>query len=147
MRDPEIGPNEQPDFDARILERMKTNYAARGEQLKLRWRNGVIIPDGRAMPSVATSIGLANAKTAFLKLTQEFADQKRPVSSKSRASNYSPREFEKLPADQRMGFHKADFEKAMNALFSEKAIENVDYGRRGDERTKIVIRKKEKDDE
>lgn len=126
------------DPKARVLERKKANYAARSDELRLVWRNGVIIPDGADVPSM-TSMGKLDARIVFLDLVREMARQKRPVSSSNRASTYAPREFEKLPAEQRCGFRRADFEKAMNALFRDKKIENVPYGRKGDERTKIVV--------
>ena len=40
---------------------------------------------------------------------------------------------------ERYGFRKADFERAMNALFRDQKIKNVPYGRKGDERTKIAL--------
>jgi hypothetical protein len=68
----------------------------------------------------------------------EMDGQNRPVSSSARSGNYAPREFEKLPNEQRQGFKKADFQKAMNALFRDRKINNVPYGRKGDERFKIA---------
>ena len=56
----------------------------------------------------------------FLDLLREMDGQNRPVSSSSRASTYAPRLFEALPAEQRCGFRRADFEKAMNALFRDR---------------------------
>jgi RecA-family ATPase len=127
------------DYDARILERMKANYAARGDQLKLRYRKGVFIPDGVTAPSIRTAVGLAEVKAVFLRLVSELDRQKRPVSSNSKAGNYAPRLFAKLPAEQRNGFQQADLERAMNILFNDREIDNVNYGRKGDERTKIVV--------
>jgi RecA-family ATPase len=138
--EPDHEENEPRDYDARILERMKANYASRGDQLRVRYHHGVFIPDGVTAPSIRTTAGLIEAKTVFLRLVSELDAQKRPVSSKSRASNYAPRQFAKLPTDQRNGLQEADFEKAMNVLFRDKAIENLPYGRKGDERTKIVVR-------
>ena len=86
-----------------------------------------------------TAFGKIDARAVFLDLVRELADQNRPVSSSNRASTYAPREFEKLPTEQRYGFRKADFERAMNALFKDKKIQNVPYGRKGDERTKIAV--------
>jgi hypothetical protein len=45
MGAPKAEAGDPPDPNARILERKKANYASRGDALKLRWRNGVIIPD------------------------------------------------------------------------------------------------------
>jgi RecA-family ATPase len=144
VREPEIGAGEPPDPDARILQRKKANYASRADTLRLRWRNGVIIPDGAAAPGM-TSMGKLDVKDVFLGLVRELARQKRPVSSNSRASNYAPRVFGRLPPEQRRNFRQADFERAMNELFRDRRIENADYGRRGDLRTQIVIRDDEQD--
>jgi RecA-family ATPase len=138
LRHPRTGPDEPPDPNARILERKKANYAARNDELKLRWHNGVIIPDESTAAGM-TSFGKLDAKALFLDLAREMADQNRPVSSSNRASNYAPRAFEKLPTEQRYGFRKADFERAMNALFRDRKIKNVPYGRKGDERTRIIV--------
>ncbi len=86
-----------------------------------------------------TAFGKVDARAVFLDLVREMNDQNRPVSSSSRAGNYAPRQFEKLPTEQRYGFRKADFERAMNALFRDRKIKNVPYGRKGDERTKIAV--------
>jgi hypothetical protein len=129
---------EVADFDARMLDRRKANYAARGDQIRLRWRNGVIFPDG-ADAQGTTSMGKLGAEHVFLELVSKFDDQRGPVSSKSRAGNYAPRGFERLPAEQRLNFRRRDFEKAMNSLFMAGRIENTPYGRKGDERTKIVL--------
>jgi RecA-family ATPase len=133
---PEAG--DPPDPNARVLERKKANYASRGDTLRLRWGNGVIIPDGISTPGM-TAAGMLDAKDVFLRLLREFDEQKRRVSANSRSGNYAPREFEKLRREQRCGFRRRDFETAMNALFSEKRIKNLSYGRRGDERFMIAI--------
>jgi RecA-family ATPase len=138
MGAPKAEAGEPPDPNARILERKKANYASRGDTLRLRWHNGVIIPDWASTAGM-TTFGRVEARTVFLDLVREMDGQNRPVSSSSRASNYAPREFEKLPTEQRYGFRKADFERAMNALFKDRKIKNVPYGRKGDERTKIAV--------
>jgi RecA-family ATPase len=126
------------DPNARILERKKANYASRNDELRLRWRNGVIIPDEASAPGM-TAMGKIDAKAVFLDLVREMDGQKRPVSSNSRAGNYAPRLFDGLPPEQRYGFRQVDFKNAMNALLKDRKIENVDYGRKGDERTKIIV--------
>ena len=138
MREPKAEEGDPKDPDARILERKKANFASRGDQIRLRWRNGVIISEGADAPGM-TSMGKLDASDVFLELLRKFGEQRRPVSSKSRAGNYAPREFERLPPEERLSFRKRDFEKAMNRLFMAKEIENVPYGRKGDERTQIAI--------
>jgi RecA-family ATPase len=130
----------EDDPNGRILERKKANYASRNDELKLRWHHGVIIPDGIIAPDAPTMAKVAEIKATFLDLVREMNRQNRPVSANGRAGNYAPREFEKLPPEQRREFGQIDFEKAMNALFLSGRIENVGYGRKGDARTKIVVR-------
>lgn len=130
-------PNEPPDPMARIIERKKANYASRNDEIKLHWQNGVIVPDG-ASTAGNTGFGRLNASEVFLTLLGEMNKQKRPVSSNSKSGNFAPREFEKLPSEDRYGFRKADFERAMNTLFKDNKIRNVAYGRKHDERTMIV---------
>jgi hypothetical protein len=142
LHEPDKQKDEVYDPNARIIERMKANYAARGDQIRLRWRHGVIIREGADAVDAPgmTSMGKLDAKNVFLDLVREFAAQNRPVSSKNRASNYAPREFGRLPREQRFDFRQIDFEIAMNRLFKEGKIENAQYGRKGDTRTQISIR-------
>ena len=63
---------------------------------------------------------------------------KRPLSDNSKAGNYAPRTFGKLPREQRHDFREADFNRAMERLFKSGAIENVDYGRASDRRRMIA---------
>jgi RecA-family ATPase len=135
---PEAEGNEPPDPNARILERKKANYAARGNQIRLRWHNGVIVPDTVEEAGV-TAMGRVDARAVFLSLAREMNEQNRPVSAKGQAPNYAPREFERLPNEQRHGFTRGDFQRAMNALFRDGKIINVPYGRKGDERFRIAV--------
>jgi RecA-family ATPase len=137
LRHPKTEPDEPPDPNGRILERKKANYASRNDELKLRWHNGVIIPDQANEPGM-TSMGKVDARAVFIDLVREMSHQNRPVSASSKAGTYAPRVFEKLPNEQRYGFRRADFERAMNTLFRDGKIKNVPYGRKGDERTKIA---------
>jgi RecA-family ATPase len=127
------------DPNVRVLERKKANYAAKNDELRLHWRNGVIIPDEALSAPGMTSMGRVDAKAVFLSLVREMVIQNRTVSSSGRSGNYAPRLFEKLPRDQSHGLRRADFERAMNALLKDRKIENVAYGRKGDERTKLAV--------
>ena len=82
--EPDAEPDEPPDPNARILERKKANYAAREDRLRLRWHNGVIIPDQANEPGM-TSMGKVDARAVFLDLVREMDGQNRPVSSSSQS--------------------------------------------------------------
>ncbi len=79
----------------------------------------------------------------FLDLVREFEQQGRPVSVSTNASNYAPRMFAKLSAGKRCGYREADLRRAMETLFAEGKIENIAYGRKSDERRKIVSTEEE----
>ena len=137
LRAPALEDGERPDADARVLERRKANYAGRNDELRLRWRNGVIGPEP-VEAAGDTPFGRLPAEDVFLDLVREFEDQGRPLSVSTNASNYAPRAFAKLQAGKRNGYRAADLRRAMETLFAEGKIENVPYGRKGDERRKIV---------
>jgi RecA-family ATPase len=138
LREPVMENGEKPDPNARVLERKKANYASRNDELRLRWRNGVIVPEPSGSPG-ATAFGKLAAADLFLNLLREFEDQGRHGSVNSRSGNYAPRMFGKLPAGRRCEYREADLRLAMEALFADGKIENIPYGRKGDERAKIVI--------
>jgi RecA-family ATPase len=61
---------ETPDVDARILQRRKANYAARHDEIRLHWKDGVIVPD-RIVPSLSAASDRRPAKDVFLALLDE----------------------------------------------------------------------------
>jgi RecA-family ATPase len=128
---------EQPDSNARILERRKANYAARNDALNLRWREGVIEPDGQETSDMAN--GKADAEEVFLDLARDAERQNSTISDNTRAGNFAPRTFGRLPRDQRRGLTEADFTTAMARLLKSGRIENLPYGRAGDRRTRIIV--------
>ena len=123
---------------ARTLERMKSNYALAGERLKLRWRNGVIVRDRD--PNETATGRKRTCTEVFLSLLDEREKQGRPVSDKSRSSNYAPKEFALLPAKSRDGYDKGSFTKAMAAMFADGKLELASYKTGGKEAEKIVRR-------
>jgi RecA-family ATPase len=139
FRYPEITDGEQRNPDMRVLERRKANYASVGDEIPLLWRAGCFEPAKLPKPGT-TETGTVDATTTFLDLLHQFEGQNRIVSDNSHAGNYAPRMFGGLPRDQRRGFKEANFKTAMNVLFGRGAIANVDYGRKGDERKKIIAR-------
>jgi hypothetical protein len=78
----------------------------------------------------------------FLNLLDDFTAAERWVSSSRNAGNCAPRAFAEVPRDQRNDYRKADFANAMETLFADGAIENVDYGRRSDARHRLARRVK-----
>jgi len=137
LRAPSAEAGEFPDPNARVLQRRKANYAARNDELRLRWRNSVIEPEP-PIASLATPFGRLDVRDVFMALLDEFTTNKRPVSEASRASNYAPRLFAKQSREQRQDYRESDFARAMETLFASRKIENVDYGRPSDMRRRIA---------
>ena len=100
-------------------------------------REGVFIADSPAT-GITGSIGRRTCEQVFLELLDQVTAENQPVSSNSRAGNYAPKLFVKRP--DRDGFVKANFEAAMHKLFAAREIVNIDYGRKHDERKRIVRR-------
>jgi len=138
LREPTSEDGEQKDPNARVLERRKANYAARNDEIRLRWREGVIEPERPDTPGV-TAFGKVDAADVFIGLVREFESQARPISQNNQAGNYAPRVFGRLPREQRHDYCERDFKMAMEFLFKNRLIENVAYGRKSDERRKIII--------
>jgi RecA-family ATPase len=113
---------EPKDVNARILQRKKANYAARHDELRLRWSQGVIEPEAAEAPAGMTPFGRLDAKEVFLSLARQFDEQNRTISENARAGNYAPRAFAGLPREQRCNFKQPNFAKAMERLFLEGKI-------------------------
>ncbi|MCH9050080.1 MAG: AAA family ATPase [Proteobacteria bacterium] len=113
------------DESERILTRKKSNYARAGESLILNWRDGVFVANPRPEGVLAGMQG-RNAERVFLELLEAVTAEGRNVSESSHAGNYAPKLFAKRPS--REGFNKADFVKAMEALFTAGKIKVEPYG-------------------
>jgi hypothetical protein len=118
-----------------VLTRVKANWAKIGETIPMRWREGVLIAD-RAPSGIVNSIERRTAERVFLDMTDQTMAENQPISANSRAGNYAPRIFARRP--DREGFRSTDFEAAMQRLFAKGELLNVPYGRKGDERTRII---------
>ena len=111
------------------------NYATSGDTINLTWCDGVFVADDKT--GILGSIGRRKAEAVFLILLERLTVEERWVSDNSHASNYAPRLFADRP--EREGFNKADFKRAMEALFSQGRIEIDEYGRQHDLRKRIAI--------
>jgi RecA-family ATPase len=125
MRTPEHDAGASFDANARILQRRKANYAARADEIRLRWRAGCIEPEARASPSSSPSIRRP-VEDVFLDLLDAFTRENQRISESKNAGNYAPASFGKRP--ERDGYRKADFEIAMQTLLSRGAIRIGEFG-------------------
>ena len=118
--------DEGADDGERILSRAKANYAPDGGSIRLRWASGVLVPVD-AKGSLSSAAVRAAAEETFLTLLDRCEAQNVFVSESRNAGNFAPRVFGKRT--DREGYTKADFEKAMHALFSAGRITVIEYQR------------------
>ena len=119
----------------RILTRRKANYASIGDIIKLRWEVGALLPLG-APASFTRASTAQQAKDVFLKLLSRCDVSNKPLSDSKASTNYAPKVFALRP--DRESFSRKEFEVAMNNLMVEKVITLQSYGRKHDERRRIV---------
>ena len=127
----------EPDPNARVLTRKKANYAPRDEAVDLRWQDGVFVGKQQQAGGIIGSIERRTCERVFLDLVDKTAAENQPVSSNSRAGNYAPKLFSIRPDGK--GYTKDDFARAMQRLLARGAVVNVNYGRKGDERTRMAL--------
>ncbi|MFV0303055.1 MAG: ATPase, partial [Paracoccus sp. (in: a-proteobacteria)] len=112
---------DEPNPDARVLETMKANYAATGAEIALTWRNGVFEADP-AETGLDRMARRSKAMRKFMELLRMLRQQGRDVNSRS-GPNYAPSVFAAHPEAE--GITKGAFREAMEILFTQEAIQNV----------------------
>lgn len=123
---PKEGADGPVDPDSRIFSRKKANHARIGETIKLRWQNGVFVPEVRA----AANFYRRSAEDVFLALLDAVSREGQKVSHKARASNYAPTLFMKRPPKDREDYQRGDFERAMQSLLRHpQRIKIAPYGK------------------
>jgi RecA-family ATPase len=132
---PALAEGEPEDPDARILTRRKANYARIGEDIALRWQEGVLVPLN-ATGNATRQSDRAAAEIVFLDLLASRWEQGVFVSHNNKAGNYAPKVFGQCA--ERRGYSVKDFAGAMGRLFDARRITAESYGRRSDLRQRIV---------
>ena len=127
----------EPDENLRILTRRKANYARRGDEIELRWCDGVLQP---ARLEVVTGFNLVNKQARtdalFLDLLDRTRAQNVFVSASKNAGNYAPKAFAKRP--DRDGHTRAELDAALQRLLVAGEVTNEQYGRPGDARFRLA---------
>ncbi len=134
---PEQG--EQPDNDLRELRFKKNNYGPVSENLVLRYKNGLFLPE----TSISGLDKLAReerAKEIFITLLKRFASQGRNVGDKPRSPNYAPAVFAKEAEARNLKMRKSELDDAMRRLFEADKIYVEGYGRADRGTTRIALR-------
>ena len=122
------------DPDLRVLTVMKANYGRAGEEIRLRWCNGLWVPEG-AIPGHGQQERAREAEHVFLDLIDRYTAQGRPVSS-SPGRNYAPALFAN---EEHSGMlDKRSLTDAMNRLFARGAIRLAREGPPSRQRERIV---------
>ncbi len=124
-----------PPDTPRILRLPETCYITGLTNQQIWRRDGVFVADEKT--GILGSIGRRKAETVFLELLGKFEADNRHVSESRNATNYAPRIF--AERTEREGFNKADFRRAMEALFSQGQIKIEEYGRKSDLRRRIAV--------
>lgn len=135
---PEAEEGAAVDEDVRLLTRRKANHARIGDQVKLRWTRGALMPEARPGASPFTAANrLLEVEELFLALLAACRTSNVNLSMSKNATNYAPTWFAKRP--DRQGSTKKEFEAAMASLFAQKRLCMENYGRKGDSRTRIAV--------
>jgi RecA-family ATPase len=125
---------EEPDPELRELKVMKSNYGPAGETVRLRWRNGVFVPESK--PSVIERAAAeATVDDMFLRLLDAAAAQGRRVGPNT-GKNYAPSVFEAMPTAN--GIKSKGFAKAMERLLAAGKVKVQPIGPASKQRDVIV---------
>ena len=138
---PEPEDGVEVDDDARVLSRLKANYARANDQMKLRWQDGAFVRTDISNEGFVGALDRAaqqrQCQDTFLDLLAKRNAEDRAVSHTFRSGNYAPAEFAKHP--QRQGFTRRDFQTAMEALFASGGIRIDTYGDRPSRQFKRIV--------
>ncbi|GAB5506099.1 MAG: hypothetical protein Rhirs2KO_12620 [Rhizobiaceae bacterium] len=125
----------EADPDRRVLRRKKANYGRAGDEIELRWANGVFVP---------ASVTDADARAAEKRVERKFVQLLHAYTAEGRntsvnpGSTYAPALFAKDP--RRGHITKGAFVNAMNRLLAQKAIAVEESGPPSKRRARIVIK-------
>ncbi len=127
---------EPADETARVLTKKKANYSTRGDEIRLKFRDGVLVRDGGLGGGVVASLDRRKCEEVFLEMLDNIEPAGLHASAVVNAGNYAPRMFSKRP--DRQAYGKRDFELAMHALFASNRIKIEAYGKPSDGTRHIV---------
>ena len=123
--------------DLRILTRRKSNHASIGDQIKLRWADGALMPEGRPVTNGnGAALRQAQVESVFLALLASCTASGINLSMSQNSTNFAPRVFAKRP--DRKGCTRREFDAVMPGLVAAGRIRMETYGRKGDCRSRIA---------
>ena len=127
---------EASDGILRLLEWRKNNYGPISENIVLRWRNGVYVPEPR--PGTFEQLAEdAKIDNLFLELLRRLTKQGRNVTDR-KSPSYAPAVFEGEPEAKKGKISRKRFAEAMTRLFVANKIVVATEGPPSHPRTKII---------
>jgi RecA-family ATPase len=129
---------EPPDPDVKILEFRKNQYGPPATSIRLKWRNGLFLPDLSGTSTLDRAVEEARAEHVFEGLLKRYAREGRTVSPNRKAPNYAPAEFVDQPEAKLAHLAKRDLQAAMDRLFRQLVIKAETSGPPSKQRTRIV---------
>ena len=134
------GGDNQPVEDdpaARVLKVMKANYAATGDEIRMRWEEGCFVHAQAERIEPGDEMGAAaKAERVFLHLLRWHDGRGIPVSA-FKSPTYAPSMFVTHPQSE--GLTKRRFEQAMTGLLDQRKIEVQEHGPPSKRRSRLVI--------
>jgi RecA-family ATPase len=128
--------NTEDDPNARVLSRKKSNYTATGEEIKIRWEEGVFTHEHVEREEPGDPLSAAHkAERVFLHLLC-WHELKGIAVSPNRSATYTPSLFARHPQSE--GVSKLRFERAMAVLLEQDRVEVVEFGPPSRRRSKLV---------
>ncbi|CAA7621149.1 bifunctional DNA primase/polymerase [Magnetospirillum sp. UT-4] len=132
------GDQEDADTNERILTRMKANYAASGEAIRLKWDDGALMPIERETGFFG-AMERGRAETAFIEALRKLEKQGREASPSVNAGSYAPKLIKAMPEGK--GHRLEDLRRAMETLFADGRITVVEVGRHKSKRIVVCDKK------
>src|SRR5262245_13846629 len=115
---------EQPDDDLRVLDFMKNQYGYKAESVKLRYQNGLFLPEGAVASSPADKAAWERqAEEVFMEILNRITRTGDEASPKETSHNYAPNKFAKQPEAKAARMTKPELAAAMVRLFEKNYIQ------------------------
>ena len=130
--------SEQPDNDLRELQFKKNQYGPLGENVVLRWRNGLFLPEP-GMSSLDKLAREAKADEIFLDLLKRLSAEGRNISHNANSKTYGPTVFVTEAEAKKTRLSKAELEAAMRRLFAAGKIRVDTYGPPSKSYSRLII--------
>lgn len=127
--------NGKPDPNVRLLQVQKANYGRTGEELKVRWDDGIYVLD-KGIDAATENIINARVDSIFLELLRLFTEQQQNLCT-SPGTSYAPAKMLKHPKAK--GYSKDQLAVAMQRLLDSNRIKVVTEGTKSRPRSRLAL--------